>query len=52
MASTALQKKNISFKRVSDMTLGELFGTKPVAATSLMGTLWTLIKKKKLKSDD
>lgn len=39
----------LSFVPVKDMTVGELFGLKPVAATQLMAKLWVLIKVKNLK---
>lgn len=46
-----LSKLKISFKKVQDKTLGELFGTKPIPATELMKVLWVLIKKKGLRAD-
>lgn len=46
---SGLMKKNISFKKVKNITLGKLFGTKKLAAADMMKILWKLIKKKKLQ---
>lgn len=42
---------NFNNPKVSNMTLAEVFGKKPVPATQLMKTLWVLIKKYNLKVD-
>ncbi len=51
MAEKGLQKVKINFSKVANMTLGELYGTEPVAATELTKRIWALIKAKELRVD-
>lgn len=44
-----LMNKNISFKPVKNMTLGEVFGTKLVASGELMKFIWKVIKENDLR---
>lgn len=46
---SGILKKNISFKKVKNMTLGQVFGTKKIAAGQIVKLVWKLIKKKKLQ---
>jgi hypothetical protein len=39
----------ISFEKVKDMTLGQLYGTGIVSASDLTKKLWELIKKENLR---
>jgi len=45
---SGLKNMRISFKKVRKMTLGEVFGKKPISPPDIMRTVWALIKKKKL----
>ena len=46
---SGLKKVRISFKKVRKMTLGQVFGTKPMAPGDIVKKVWILIKKKKLQ---
>lgn len=39
----------VSFKTVEDMTLGEVYGRKPIPITHLAKNIWKVIKKKNLR---
>ena len=41
----------IDFTKVSDMTVVEMFGKKPIPVTQLMKRLWAVIKENNLKAD-
>ena len=52
MAEKTVAKKRgcmINFTAAKDITLGEVFGTKPVPMTKLMGKVWDIIRAKNLK---
>lgn len=55
MAEKPVEKKKglagymVDFTSVKDMTLGQMFGPKPVPVTMLMKKLWEVIKGKDLK---
>lgn len=44
-----LLKIRYSMKPIKDMTVGELFGTKPLPAAWMMKALWKVINKNKLR---
>ena len=46
---SGLSSIKIDFSKVANMTLGELYGTDPVAVTQLTKKLWELIKEKELR---
>lgn len=46
-----LAKIRISFKSVKSMTLGQVFGTKPIGVPDIMKLIWKLIKKKNLRKE-
>ncbi len=50
VAKKGLAGYMIDFTPVKDMTLGQMFGTKPVPVTQLMKKLWEIIKSKDLKA--
>ena len=44
-----LNAVKISFEPVKDVTLGQVFGTKPLGATDMVKKLWDYIKSEGLK---
>ena len=38
----------VNFSSVSDMTLGEVFGTKPITPSEMTKAIWKVVKGKKL----
>jgi len=43
-----LSKVKLSFKKVKNRTLGDVFGTKPISPPEMMKIIWKFIKKKGL----
>src|SRR5688500_17335713 len=46
---SALQKMRISFKKVKNKPIKDIFGTKPIAPPDMMKMVWAYVKKKKLR---
>ena len=40
----------VNFASVKDMTVGEVFGTKPMTPSDMTKKIWVLVKGKKLSS--
>lgn len=46
-----LKKIKVSFDKVKNLTLGDLYGTEPIPVSDLNKKLWALIKKENLRLD-
>jgi len=44
--------KSINFNEIRNMTLGEVFGTKPIPSTTMVKLLWKVIKSYDLRKVD
>jgi hypothetical protein len=52
VAKKAFGGYQVDFSSVKDMTLGEVFGTKPMGPSDMTKKLWVVVKGKKLSRKD